>query len=64
MMKRGTRKLEKYERKIVGSKSFTGHPGGNLLDGLPPASSFIFDGNICSESAVLFRIQQRDYHSI
>ena len=30
---------KKSERKNAGSTSFTSHPGGNLVDGLPPASS-------------------------
>ena len=33
--------IRNYERKIFSSRSFTSHPGGNLVDGLPPASSTI-----------------------
>ena len=28
-----------YVRKTMGGKSFTSHPGRNLVDGLPPATS-------------------------
>ena len=40
------------ERKTGDCKSFTNHPGGNLVDGLPPASIMIFMQEIFSDIKV------------
>ena len=47
-----TPKLKKHESRILGSRSFTSHPGGNLVDGLPPAASFMLGWSLSLSSSL------------